>query len=690
MLVAALQCLKAASCTAEIAAALASGKVGVPFDIEATVTFPCSPECSAYAVRDGTGGEMVLRDRMFWPRCPLRAGDKIRAKGVTDLVSQSRILLPVSTNVEVLASGAAPEAMPVDIADVSDGKCDWRLVKVEGFVGDAFMDEIDGRWAYLVLRCGRDTLYACFTFADCDASALRGLVGAGVSVAGVCTPDNPGSRRMIGRLLMTSWPTGVSVRTPAPPDPFDVPPLGESLSADAPGIKGMGRQKSAGRVVAVWRRRHFLLRTENGGIVRVDLSEPSPPAYGDNVEAAGMPETDLYRLNLSSAVWRPAKKAFRQEPEAIPATADDLMRDSAGRNAVQTRKHGVALRLRGVVRDVPHDGARDDRLILECGGKIVQIDASECPEAFAEIGDGCEIEVSGTCLVETENWRPNAPFPHIEGVALVVRTPRDVRLLSNPPWWTPGRLAAVMASLVAALAGVFAWNRSLKRIAERRGRELSAETVARTMSEMKVEERTRLAIELHDALSQNLTGAALEIETTNTLMDSDLLHAHEHLDMASKTVRSCREELRNCLWDLRNDALGEKTMNAAIRTTLSPHIADVDLSVRFGVPREKLSDDIAHALLRIIRELVQNAVRHGGAKSVKVAGCIDGERLLFSVADDGCGFDPEKCPGIPQGHFGLQGIRERVNRFGGEMKIESSPGMGTKATIAFKLDTIHQ
>jgi len=105
------------------------------------------------------------------------------------------------------------------------------------------------------------------------------------------------------------------------------------------------------------------------------------------------------------------------------------------------------------------------------------------------------------------------------------------------------------------------------------------------------------------------------------------------------------------------------------------------VKVRFNVPREKLSDNTAHALLRTIRELVVNALRHGNAQTVKVAGSIDGETILCSVTDDGCGFDPDESPGILQGHFGLQGVRERIAQLGGTFTIESAPGKGTKATI---------
>ena len=114
-------------------------------------------------------------------------------------------------------------------------------------------------------------------------------------------------------------------------------------------------------------------------------------------------------------------------------------------------------------------------------------------------------------------------------------------------------------------------------------------------------------------------------------------------------------------------------------------MTDIDLSIRFNIPRKRLSDDMAHVLMRIIRELVINAVRHGRATAVKIAGSDDGDRLLFSVRDNGSGFDPDNCPGVLQGHFGLQGIQERINQFNGEMKIDSVPDKGTHVTIALDM-----
>ena len=268
---------------------------------------------------------------------------------------------------------------------------------------------------------------------------------------------------------------------------------------------------------------------------------------------------------------------------------------------------------------------------------------------------------------------------------LVVRVPSDVKILVPPPWWTPGKLFVLVVTLVAIIAAFVLWNVLLRRLADKRGRELMQTRLAQEESKLKVQERTRIAVELHDTIAQNLTGVSLEIDSAGQLAAKDTAGMMKHLDMAARTLQSCRNELRNCLWDLRSRALEEADLNEAIRRTIAPLVSDVDLSIRFNVPRKSLADDTAHVLMRILRELVLNAVRHGGASTVKIAGSLEDGTLRFSVRDNGCGFDPATRPGVMQGHFGLQGIRERVNQFNGEMEIESSPGNGTKISISMKL-----
>jgi signal transduction histidine kinase len=321
--------------------------------------------------------------------------------------------------------------------------------------------------------------------------------------------------------------------------------------------------------------------------------------------------------------------------------------------------------MRGIVRTTVNE---EGLFMIENEGLLVPVYASAALEKTSEMEIGCTIEVAGTCIMDIEDWRTNSVFPQIHRFLLVTRTPSDLRIIALPPWWTTERILWVIGALLGGIIAILLWNAALSRSAARKGRELYRVQIERVKADLRTEERTRLAVELHDTLAQNLTGVSMQL-------------AAGHVEIAEKTLKSCRDDLRDCLWDLRSQALEEPDMTQAILKTLRPHTGESRVTVRFNVPRGKLSDKTAHALLRSIRELAVNALRHGKATDIKVAGALEGEHLICSVSDNGCGFDPVSAPGVLQGHFGLQGIRERVNALGGEFTIESKPGEGVKAKI---------
>jgi len=292
------------------------------------------------------------------------------------------------------------------------------------------------------------------------------------------------------------------------------------------------------------------------------------------------------------------------------------------------------------------------------------------------------VDVSGTCALDVDAPERTSAIPRLRGFTIILRTPSDITVVRRPAWWTPAKLAAVIGALLAMLVAVTFWNTSLRKLAARKGRELMREQIGHVAAKLKTEERTRLAVELHDSLAQTLSGISLEIDTAKKLADENGRGMCEHLGIAARTLKSCRDELRNCLWDLRNRALEARSMNDAIRQTLLPHLRGVELSLRVNVPRSRLTDNTAHAVLRVVRELVLNGVHHGGATKVWIAGAIDDGRAKFSVRDNGSGFDPATAPSFAEGHYGLLGIRERIESLEGEFTIESAPGKGAKATFS--------
>ena len=651
------------------------------FDFEATVTYPSRLIDGLLAIEDESG-PAVLHERCFWPENRLRTGDRIHIRGGVAHSHDGKNYAS-SQHIRILSHDSGFSPVKATFADVNKGLHFNRTVRLEGLVLDAFPDEIDANFAFLVLTDGHETVCVSSCDHEKDVRLMSKLIGATVSLSGICTDYRlNNSRKVLGSDISINGLKTINVLKPAPEDPFDVPMLQTKAWPYRASENSLLRHmKIRGVVLATWHGNRMVVRTGDAACSNVQLTERRLPPCGAFIEAVGLPETDFFRWNLTRARWRVADgKPETSNDAPVAVTAGFLMTDESGSPQIRASQHGRLLKMTGCVQSIPA-GTGDGCLILLCDGHQVAVDCSSAPDALAGLEQGCQIEVCGVCVMETESWRPQAPFPHVEGFRLAVRTPKDIRILVRPPWWTPARLTAVIVSLLAGILAVLVWNRILQKLVERKGRQLYREQVAHAGSEMRIEERTRLAVELHDSISQNLTGISMQIDAAGLQLERHPEKTRAHLDIASRTLDSCRTELRNCIWDLRNQTLDEKDMDKVLHRTLQPHVEGAALAIRFNVPRTRLSENTTHALIRIIRELATNAVRHGKASRIRIAGTLEADRLLFSVADDGCGFDPSSRPGTAEGHFGLQGVHERIRQLHGSVVIDSAPGRGTKVTV---------
>ena len=656
---------------------------GRRFDLVGTAVTDCRDSAPVgFSLKDDTGAVIIRKDRPLHPDVHFPAGTRVRVTGTIWLGAKSRNPFADCDSITIL--GEAPLLPPPVISpqEFYSGRYDCQPVTVRGTVRDIVRDETDPAYAFVFLSGDNETV--CLALPTDSAQYAQLTVGTEIQATGLCHPSCLTVRRLIGRILMP-LNGGIRILSTSTADPFETPEISDFRRLRPQEIARLGRHRTDGCVLATWGGDRALLRTHQGNIVQLELATARLPEPGTFIEAVGFPESDLYRINLSRAIWRPVNRPDIPAEQLKETSAEALLTDTAGRRRFDPLTHGKLIRLRGTVCNLPGNGNDDGRFNIESGSFIVPVDVSSAPDAIQGLRAGCEISVSGICIMETDNWRPNAPFPTIRGFAIVVRTPADITILKRPSWWTPARLSIGLAALFVFLIGSLAWNALLKRLAERRGRELAQSAIAKAESDLKVYERTRLAVELHDSISQYLTGISLAIRAAVKLALGGPDGLRQNLALASASLDSCRRELRNCLWDLRNRTLDETDINAAIRQTLAPLLGDCELSIRFNVPRDRFSDNSAHAILHILRELAINAVRHGKAKHVWVAGSIEGDRLLFSVRDNGVGFDPSGCPGMDQGHFGLQGIRERINQFEGQISIESKPGTETKITIILNI-----
>jgi len=573
-------------------------------------------------------------------------------------------------------------AVILSILLVSVGRVLADSADLCGRVCDVFRDDIDDHTTFMVLDCDSRTVYTIGK--STTMRELQPYIGCQVRIKSVVLPiTEPSHRRHLKRLYSFNTTNDLTILSRPENGPFDVPSINE-LPSDLSAIDTCGPRAAKGRVIARWHGDAFLLRLKDGKSSIVRLRDPFLPKLHATVEVVGKVVSDLYRFNLIQAQWRPTCGSFPEE-DAIQDTAlIDLFKEGS-RSIVNTATFGQTLRLHGTLKSLLADESGVNRLLVQEGAFQVVVDLSALPGVASEFREGSEIEATGVSIIESDSWHANIILPKTTGFFIVPRTPSDIRVLRQPPWWTPGRIWGIVGVLFAGLVGILIWNAALRRLASRKGRELMREQIGHVKSQLKTEERMRLAVELHDSLAQNLTGVALEIDTAGKLAGQDPSAMRAHLGSAARSLKSCRDELRNCLWDLRSRALEEPTMDAAIRQTLAPHVASIELAVRFNVPRDRISDNTVHTILRIVRELVLNGIRHGGATKIRVAGSVEDDKMRFSVTDNGRGFDPDNAPGFAEGHYGLLGIRERIDEFEGEFELKSEPGKGTRAIVTLAI-----
>ena len=638
----------------------------IPFRFTGRVTYVRNAhdyQARIIAVEDDSGAATVTCPADVPSCAALKPGDTAEFAGLVRKRANASL-----HSCRFISSGEPPKPVETDISDILDGRHDFTLARFTGTLRDVAESETAPRWLILVVCHRSERIYISVPDTNDAHKRLSPFIGCKISATGVCVPQDPSRRLRVGRTFKVAdvgsiRPTDDQSSTP-------VPDIGDIKFVRPSEVLSLGRHSAVGRVIAVWQGSRALLKLANGDVAGLELADGvSSPRFGELVRATGLPESDLYRINLTSVSWIRLEGEPCPAPAAQPMSAQVILTRDFGYRIVKSEYHGRAIALHGVVRSLP--GEDSSPMLVECDRRLVPVDASSIQGRLGKIEIGSWIKAAGTCVVNQERGKSSAAFPRMDGFTLVVRTPDDIKILKRPPWWTPGRLAAIIGGLLALLLGVVVRNWQQKRTASR----LSALTTA-----LKVEERTRLAVELHDSLAQNLTGVSLEIDTAGKLAETDPKAMREHLGQATRSLKSCRDELRNCLWDLRNRALEEASLDEAIRQTLAPHVVGVDVAIRFNVPRERISDNTAHAILRSIRELAINAVRHGKATKIWIAGSIDGDNLLFSVRDNGTGFDPATAPGFAEGHYGLVGITERIEALEGEFNIESSPGSGAKAT----------
>jgi two-component system NarL family sensor kinase len=203
-----------------------------------------------------------------------------------------------------------------------------------------------------------------------------------------------------------------------------------------------------------------------------------------------------------------------------------------------------------------------------------------------------------------------------------------------------------------------------------------------------VEERNRIAREIHDTLAQGLAGIALKLETADSLMDmnSSPDEVQTIVRHALDLTRANLEEARRSVMDLRAAPLEERNLIDAVQNLISKWNKQTDISFSFDIIGEvrPLPSRIETALYRVIQESLTNIGRHAEASRVEIRIGFTDNEIRLVIEDDGIGFDLEK---LTEGHYGVIGMNERVKLLGGKLDLTSCPGFGTTVGVKVPLES---
>jgi signal transduction histidine kinase len=300
---------------------------------------------------------------------------------------------------------------------------------------------------------------------------------------------------------------------------------------------------------------------------------------------------------------------------------------------------------------------------------------------------GARVHVTG--IIQPEIAANADPTAAQRGLAdsrmqILLRSAADLRVVELPSWWTRRRLMLGLGAVATFAAASLLWILLLRRQVSRQ-----LATIERKLqSEVATEERRRIAREFHDTLEQDLAGIELQMDAAaDTTHD---LQCRVVLEKQRGLLARLRQETHDFLWDLRDPA----RLDGAIVESLAAQTAYLQSGT--SVPLRLLADErvglvpaaVQFHLLRIVREAIHNAVRHGDPSEVSVGVRAEGADIVVEVVDDGHGFNPSAKQHLA-GHFGLRGMSERAERIGARLAITSRPETGTRVRVSVPVAAGH-
>ena len=280
---------------------------------------------------------------------------------------------------------------------------------------------------------------------------------------------------------------------------------------------------------------------------------------------------------------------------------------------------------------------------------------------FNKVKLGSVLRLRGICVTDTALTQTLTPF------VLLLRSNEDLQVVAGPPWWTTGHVIAILiATMLLALIAVTLYHR-----------------VENWRLRAIVDERSRLAHEMHDTLAQSFAGIGFQLQAIRNRVPDEMGTLHQQLELASDLVSHSHEEARRSIATLRSETLESEDLLPALERCARSMVGrgPVQILSRIEGDQRTIPLRITDTLFRIGQEAIANAVRHAEPARINILLAYNGDSVSLYVEDNGRGF---ALGSNPLG-FGIRGMRRRAQSISAVFQIRSSPGEGTQVRVDIQL-----
>jgi PAS domain S-box-containing protein len=387
----------------------------------------------------------------------------------------------------------------------------------------------------------------------------------------------------------------------------------------------------------------------------------------------------------------------------------DLTERKRAEEEIETRTHQQALVVQLGLRALANDDLQslmDDAVALVAETleveycKIVEILPGD-EELLLRAGVGWKEGVVGNAT-ESADLDSQAGYTLLSEEPVILEDLRTETRFHPPPLLREHGVVSGMTVVIAGRDGPFgvlgAHTRSRRRFTEDDINFLQAvanvlamaiegKMTQESLHEIREAERSRIARDLHDEALRDLTDAQMEAQHLHSFAEDP--EPTRRLGRLVAVLKRVGQQLRSAIFDLRLEGEQDRLFHESLESLVELHRSvapesDIALEVGDGVLSRPLGPT-GRELLRILGEALTNARRHSGAHKVRVGVWTSEEKLIAEVEDDGRGFSPVEEPSAITAGMGTGGMRERARALGGELKIESQPGQGTKVRFEMAL-----